>query len=103
MLRDTILVHHQEDSTWISIRQDMDSLYRSLYNLYADSITNMPEKSYNKGIKLHHAYVMRMHETKEQLIAVNPQYEKQIEQEHIPLYGRGFTRMLQLFKDYPRE
>ena len=103
VLRDTILVNHQEDSTWISIRQEMDSLYRSLYNLYADSITNMPEKSYNKGNKLHSAYVMRMYETKEQLIAVNPQYEKQIEQEHIPLYGRGFTQMLQLFKDYPRE
>jgi len=101
--RDTVLVNPKEDSTWQSLRQDMDSLYRSIYNLYADSITNMPEKTYSRGNKLLSAYVMQTHETKQQLIADNPQYEKQIEQEYIPLYGRGYTRLSQLFKDYPRE
>ena len=90
-----------EDSTWISLRQEMDSSYRSIYNLYADSITNMPEKTYSGGLKFVSAYAMRIYETKQQLMAENPQYEEQIEQTHVTLYGLGYSRLSQICKDYP--
>lgn len=90
-----------EDSTWISLRQEMDSSYRSIYNLYADSITNMPEKTYSGGLKFVSAYAMRIYETKQQLMAENPQYEEQIEQTHVTLYGHGYSRLSQIGKDYP--
>lgn len=90
-----------EDSTWISLRQEMDSSYRSIYNLYADSITNMPEKTYSGGLKFVSAYAMRIYEIKQQLMAENPQYEEQIEQTHVTLYGLGYSRLSQICKDYP--
>ena len=99
--RDTVVVYSQEDSTWTSLKQEVDSLFRGLYNLYADSITNMPEKERDKAFKLHSAYAMRMFETKQQLLADNPQYEEQIEQEYVILYGLGYTRLSQIFRYYP--
>ena len=90
-----------EDSTWISLRQEMDSSYRSIYNLYADSITNMPEKTYSGGLKFVSAYTMRIYETKQQLMAENPLYEEQIEQKHVILYGLGYQRLSKIITSYP--
>lgn len=99
--RDTILVSPPEDSTWICLRQEIDSLYKTSYDLYADSITNMPEKTYSGGLKFVSAYAMRIYETKQQLMAENPLYEEQIEQKHVILYGLGYQRLSKIITSYP--
>ena len=99
--RDTVMVSAPEDETWTGIKKELDVSCKSLYDLYADSITNMPEKEYDKAFELHHAYAMRMFDLKQQLSADYPQYEEQIEGEYIKLYGIGYSKLSQIFRYYP--
>jgi serine/threonine protein kinase len=99
--RDTVMVSAPEDETWTGIKKELDVSCKSLYDLYADSITKMPEKEYDKAFELHHAYAMRMFDLKQQLSADYPQYEEQIEEEHTKLYGIGYSKLSQIFRYYP--
>lgn len=99
--RDTVMVSAPEDETWTGIKEELDVSCKSLYDLYADSITNMPEKEYHKARELHHAYFLRMFDLKLQLLAAYPEYDEQIEQAHATIYNLGYTRLLQMYKDYP--
>ena len=99
--RDTVMASAPEDKTWTGIKKELDVSCKSLYDLYADSITNMPEKEYHNARELHSAYARRMYETKQQLSADYPQYEEQIEGEYIKLYGIGYSKLSQIFRYYP--
>lgn len=89
------------DSAWPKLQKQADQQYQKLYRLYADSLTDMPEKSRKEGIAMTSRYVAQMLAKKEQLIKVHPQYSEQLEEQYLRIYTRDLPRLEEIYKDYP--
>ena len=100
---DTVQVITQPavDSTWLNLEKQVNGQYRKLYRLFADSLTNMPEKSLNEGIAMTNRYAARMLEERDKFIRRNPQYEQQLQEQYLNYYTRDLPRLQDICKDYP--
>ncbi|MCR5533441.1 MAG: protein kinase [Paludibacteraceae bacterium] len=100
---DTVVIVTQPavDSAWLNLKKQAESRYEKLYRLYADSLTNMPEKSVNEGIAMTSRYASRMFEEKNKLMKAHPQYQEQLHQQYMLIYERDWPRLHEIHKDYP--
>ena len=100
---DTVQVITQPavDSTWLNLEKQASNRYKKLYRLYADSLTNMSDKSLNEGIAMTNRYAARMLEERDKFIRRNPQYEEQLQEQYLLIYTRDLPRLQQIYKDYP--
>lgn len=100
---DTVVIVTQPavDSAWLALEKQASGKYQKLYRLYADSLTNMPEKSRNEGIALTSRYATRMWAERNKFIQRNPQYEKQLHEQYLLIYTRDLPRLNEIYKDYP--
>jgi len=100
---DTMVIITQPavDSTWLNLKKQASNRYKKLYRLYADSLTNMPDKSLNEGIVMTNRYAARMGEERDKFIRRNPQYEEQLQEQYLLIYTRDLPRLQVIYKDYP--
>ena len=89
------------DSAWLDLKDHASKRYNVLYRTYADSIKNMPEKSFEEALELHNRYATAMYNCREQLIRTHPQYEEPLYEHYSVIYNRDYTRITKLFKDFP--
>ncbi len=89
------------DSAWLDLKDHATKRYNALYRTYADSIKNMPEKSFEEALELHNRYATAMYNCREQLILTYPQYAEQLYEHYSVIYNRDYTRITKLFKDFP--
>ena len=103
VVADTVVIVTQPavDSAWLNLKKQAESRYEKLYRLYADSLTNMPEKSVNEGIAMTNRYASRMFEEKNKLMKAHPQYQEQLHQQYMLIYERDWPRLHEIHKDYP--
>lgn len=88
------------DTAWPELQKQTDMQYQKLYRLYADSLTNMPEKSLNEGIAMTNRYAARMLEERDKFIRRNPQYEKQLQELYLLIYTRDLPLLQDIIKGY---
>ncbi len=100
---DTVVVITQPsvDSTWLNLKTRANIQYQKIYRLYADSISNMPEKTMNTAIILLSNYVNRMLEENSRLLQTYPQYEEPLQELYISCLTRYHLRLRNLCEDYP--
>ena len=89
------------DTAWLDLKDQASKRYNVLYRTYADSIKNMPEKSFEEALELHNRYATAMYNCREQLIRTHPQYEEPLYEHYSVIYNRDYTRITKLFKDFP--
>ena len=89
------------DSTWLNLKKQASNRYKKLYRLYADSLTNMPDKSLNEGHAMTNRYAARMLAQRDKLINAYPQYEEALHEQYLLIYTRDLPRLQQIYKDYP--
>lgn len=89
------------DSTWLTLEKQANGRYKKLYRLYADSLTNMPEKSLNEGITMTSRYAERMLAERDRLIRTHPKYEEQLQEQYFRIYTRDLPKLQDIYKDYP--
>ncbi len=89
------------DTAWLDLKDHASKRYNVLYRTYADSIKNMPEKSFEEALELHNRYATAMYNCREQLIRTHPQYEEPLYEHYSVIYNRDYTRITKLFKDFP--
>ena len=101
--KDTVVVISQPavDSTWLNLEKQASNRYKKLYRLYADSLTNMPDKSLNGGIAMTNRYAARMLDERDKFIRRNPQYEEPLQEQYLLIYTRDLPRLQVIYKDYP--
>ena len=83
------------------LKNQAEEQYSSLYLLYADSIKNMPEKSFEEAFDMTNRYATAMYNCREQLVRTYPQYEEPLYEHYSVIYNRDYTRITKLFKDFP--
>lgn len=103
---DTVVVVMQPaqpevDSVWLDLKSKAEKRYNALYRLYADSLKNMPEKNLTGAIEMSNRYATQMLKTRDRLVKNNPQYEDQLQEQYLLIYTRDYTRLADLYKDYP--
>ena len=103
VVQDTVVVITQlaSDSAWLNVKYEAEKQYDSLYRLYADSLSNMPEKTMNQAIGLLSRYAGRMLEQHNQLLQSYPQYEDPLQELYISSLTRDHLRLRTLCEDYP--
>ena len=89
------------DSQWLAIKQKAEKTFEEYYCLAADSVLNMEEPEHQAAVMIHNNFCRKMYEIREQLIADYPDYEDQIMEYDIVLYGRYYTRLNRIWQDYP--
>lgn len=89
------------DSAWLDLKDHASKRYNVLYRIYADSIKNMPEKSFEEAFDMTNRYATAMYNCREQLVRTYPQYEEPLYEHYSVIYNRDYTRITKLFKDYP--
>ena len=89
------------DSTWLILEKQANGRYRKLYHLYADSLTNMPEKSLNEGLAMTSRYAEHMLAERDKLVCNHPQYEEQVHEQYLRIYMRDLPKLQEIYKDYP--
>lgn len=83
------------------LKNQAEEQYSSLYLLYADSIMNMPEKSFEEAFDLSNRYASTMLNYREELIHTHPQYKNQLSDHYSTIYARDYPQLCELYKDYP--
>ena len=83
------------------LKNQAEEQYSSLYHLYADSIMNMPEKSFEEAFDLSNRYASTMLNYREELIHTHPQYKNQLYDHYSIIYARDYPQLCELYKDYP--
>ena len=101
--KDTVVVFSQPavDSTWLNLKSRAERQYATLYRTYADSLTNMPDKSMNEGIVMTNRYATQMLQTRDKLAKSHPQYEEPLQEQYLLIYTRDLPRLQVIYKDYP--
>ena len=89
------------DSTWLNLKSRAERQYATLYRTYADSLTNMPDKSMNEGIVMINRYATQMLQTRDKLAKSHPQYEEPLQEQYLLIYTRDLPRLQVIYKDYP--
>ena len=89
------------DSAWLDLKDHASKRYNVLYRIYADSIKNMPEKSFEEAFDMTNRYATAMYNCREQLVRTYPQYEEPLYEHYSVIYNRDYTRITKLFKDFP--
>ncbi len=89
------------DSAWLNLEKQASGQCQKLYRLYADSLTNMPDKSLNEGVAMINRYAAQMLAKRDKLIRSNPQYEEQLQEQYLLIYTRDLPRLQEIYKDYP--
>jgi len=100
---DTVVVITQPaaDSTWLNVKYKAEKQYDSLYRIYADSLSNMPEKTMNTTAVLLSCYGNKMLEQHNQLLQAYPQYEEPLQELYISSLIRDHLRLRNICEDYP--
>ena len=83
------------------LKNQAEEQYSSLYLLYADSIMNIPEKSFEEAFELSNRYASTMLNYREELIHTHPQYKNQLSDHYSIIYARDYPQLCELYKDYP--
>ncbi len=101
--KDTVVVFSQPavDSTWLNLKSRAERQYATLYRTYADSLTNMPDKSMNVGIVMTNRYATQMLQARDKLAKFHPQYEEPLQEQYLLIYTRDLPRLQVIYKDYP--
>ena len=89
------------DSVWLDVKSRVERQYSALYRTYADSLTNMPEKSMNEGVVMTNRYASRMVLMRDKAITSYPQYEEPLQEQYLLIYTRNLPRLQVIYKDYP--
>ncbi len=100
---DTVVVITQPsvDSTWLNLKKRANIQYQKIYRLYADSISNMPEKNLMEALNMNNRYVARMMAEGDKWMKSYPQYEEQLHSLYMLTYMRDESRLAEIFRDYP--
>ena len=89
------------DSKWLNLEKEADRQYGKLYRLYADSLTQMPEKNLNEGIDMTNRYAARMMAERDRLVKAHSRYEEQLQEQYMLIYSRDLPRLGAIYKNYP--
>ena len=89
------------DSAWLDLKDHASKRYNVLYRIYADSIKNMPEKSFEEAFDMTNRYATAMYNCREQLVRTHPQYEEKLYEHYSVIYTRDYTRITTLYRDFP--
>lgn len=103
VVQDTVVVITQPaaDSAWLNVKYEAEKQYDSLYCIYTDSLSNMPEKTMNTAAVLLSRYGNKMLERHNQLLQSYPQYEEPLQELYISSLIRDHLRLRTLCEDYP--
>ena len=89
------------DSIWLNLKVQTDKQYTSLYCIYADSLTNMPEKTTNAAIELLSGYANELLKEHKLLGESYPQYEDSLQELYLSHLVRDHNRLRSICEDYP--
>lgn len=89
------------DSIWLNLKVQTDKQYTSLYCIYADSLTNMPEKTTNAAIELLSGYANELLKEHKLLADAYPQYEDSLQELYLAHLVRDHNRLQSICEDYP--
>lgn len=89
------------DSTWLNLKYEIDKQYTSLYITYADSLTNMPEKTMNAAIYKLSGYANELLKEHKLLAGAYPQYEDSLQELYLAHLVRDHNRLQSICEDYP--
>ena len=89
------------DSIWLNLKVQTDKQYTSLYCIYADSLTNMPEKTTNAAIELLSGYANELLKEHKYLTDAYPQYEDSLQELYLAHLVRDHNRLQSICEDYP--
>lgn len=89
------------DSVWLRVKEEAEKQYNSLFQVYADSITGMPEKTMNTAIPLLSRYGNKMLEHHNLLLQTYPQYEEPLQELYSSRLNHEYLRLRNLCEDYP--
>ena len=93
---------HSVDSTWLNLKYEIDKQYTSLYITYADSLSQMPEKTMNAAIYILSGYANELLKEHRVLIEKYPQYEVSLQEIYLAHLIRDHNRLCKICEDYPR-
>lgn len=89
------------DSVWLNVKSKAAGRYKALYRSYADSLKNMPKKIHNDALAMTNRYARRMLQTRDKFAKSYPQYEEQLYDQYLFIYGRDINALHSIHKDYP--
>ena len=89
------------DSIWLNLKVQTDKQYTSLYCIYADSLTNMPEKTMNAAIYKLSGYANELLKEHKLLADAYPQYEDSLQELYLAHLVRDHNRLQSICEDYP--
>ena len=89
------------DSIWLNLKYEIDKQYTSLYITYADSLTNMPEKTMNAAIYKLSGYANELLKEHKLLADAYPQYEDSLQELYLAHLVRDHNRLQSICEDYP--
>lgn len=90
-----------KDEAWQILREQTEKEYDALYLLYADSLINMAEPELMAAMTIHDHYASQMLLLRDSFITANPHYRDLLTEQELTIYTRDYTRLSELFKDYP--
>lgn len=92
---------HSVDSTWLNLKYEIDKQYTSLYITYADSLSQMPEKTMNAAIYKLSGYANELLKEHKHLADAYPQYEDSLQELYLSHLLRDHNRLQSICEDYP--
>ena len=92
---------HSIDSTWLNLKYEIDKQYTSLYITYADSLSQMPEKTMNAAIYKLSGYANELLKEHQHLTDAYPQYEDSLQGLYLSHLVRDHNRLRSICEDYP--
>ncbi len=92
---------HSVDSTWLNLKYEIDKQYTSLYITYADSLSQMPEKTMNAAIYKLSGYANELLKEHKHLTDAYPQYEDSLQELYLSHLIRDHNRLRSICEDYP--
>ena len=92
---------HSVNSTWLNLKYEIDKQYTSLYITYADSLSQMPEKTMNAAIYKLSGYANELLKEHKHLADAYPQYEDSLQELYLMHLLRDYNRLRSICEDYP--
>ena len=92
---------HSVNSTWLNLKYEIDKQYTSLYITYADSLSQMPEKTMNAAIYKLSGYANELLKEHKHLTDAYPQYEDSLQELYLMHLLRDYNRLRSICEDYP--
>ena len=96
-----MIEQHSVDSTWLNLKYEIDEQYTSLYITYADSLSQMPEKTMNAAIYKLSGYANELLKEHKHLTDAYPQYEDSLQELYLMHLLRDYNRLRSICEDYP--